>query len=102
MSNRPILVTGSHRSGSTWVGRMISASPEVFYIHEPFNPYYYSPGIYHIKFDHPFTYITLENEKPYYRPLKRTIKLRYDILSAISSQLTTMDVIKKERENFKH
>lgn len=33
----PILVTGSHRSGSTWVGKVLSQSPEVFYIHEPFN-----------------------------------------------------------------
>ena len=35
---RPILVTGSHRSGSTWVGQMIAAHPQVAYIWEPFNP----------------------------------------------------------------
>jgi hypothetical protein len=34
---RPILVTGSHRSGSTWVGRMIASHPRVGYIEEPFN-----------------------------------------------------------------
>ncbi|MDX2361734.1 MAG: sulfotransferase [Crocinitomicaceae bacterium] len=34
---RPILVTGSHRSGSTWVGKIISESKDVQYIHEPFN-----------------------------------------------------------------
>jgi hypothetical protein len=33
----PILVTGSHRSGTTWVGKMISLSPKVHYIFEPFN-----------------------------------------------------------------
>jgi hypothetical protein len=32
-----ILVTGSHRSGSTWTGDILSASPQVRYIHEPFN-----------------------------------------------------------------
>lgn len=32
-----ILVTGSHRSGSTWVGRIISKSPKVVYVDEPFN-----------------------------------------------------------------
>jgi hypothetical protein len=37
-SRRPILVTGSHRSGSTWVGKMIAAHPRVSYVHEPFNP----------------------------------------------------------------
>jgi len=36
--NRPILVTGSHRSGSTWVGQMIAAHPRVWYFSEPFNP----------------------------------------------------------------
>jgi hypothetical protein len=34
----PILVTGSHRSGTTWVGRMLCASGEAGYIHEPLNP----------------------------------------------------------------
>jgi len=35
---KPILVTGSHKSGTTWVGKMISLSNEIGYIHEPFNP----------------------------------------------------------------
>ena len=30
-----ILVTGSHRSGSTWVGRMVASASNVGYIHEP-------------------------------------------------------------------
>lgn len=34
---KPILITGAHRSGSTWVGKMISASSKVRYVHEPFN-----------------------------------------------------------------
>lgn len=36
-SRHPILVTGSHRSGSTWVGKTIAAASGVCYIHEPFN-----------------------------------------------------------------
>jgi hypothetical protein len=36
--NKLILVTGSHRSGSTWVGGMISLAKNVRNIHEPFNP----------------------------------------------------------------
>ncbi len=34
---KTILVTGAHRSGSTWVGRIIASSPKVRYVHEPFN-----------------------------------------------------------------
>ncbi len=32
-----ILVTGTHRSGTTWVGRMLSVNEDVAYVHEPFN-----------------------------------------------------------------
>jgi hypothetical protein len=34
---KPILVTGSHRSGSTWAGKVISSAPHIAYIREPFN-----------------------------------------------------------------
>lgn len=34
---KPIIITGAHRSGTTWVGQMISAAPNIRYIHEPFN-----------------------------------------------------------------
>ena len=37
MHTKPILVTGSHRSGTTWVGKMLAATGSVGYIHEPFN-----------------------------------------------------------------
>lgn len=37
-ANRPILVTGSHRSGTTWVGKMIACHPRIVYCSEPFNP----------------------------------------------------------------
>jgi len=52
---KPILVTGSHRSGSTWIGKMISESPEVGYVHEPFNL-----GIkrFNQPFDHWFEFIS--------------------------------------------
>lgn len=34
---KSILVTGSHRSGSTWTGKVVSKATNVRYIHEPFN-----------------------------------------------------------------
>jgi hypothetical protein len=34
---QPILVTGSIRSGTTWVGRTLGTAPGVAVIHEPFN-----------------------------------------------------------------
>lgn len=35
--SHPILVTGSHRSGTTWVGKMLNEETETTYIFEPFN-----------------------------------------------------------------
>ena len=34
----PILVTGIHRSGTTFVGKMLASAPGVGYVQEPFNP----------------------------------------------------------------
>ena len=34
-NNKPLLVTGSHRSGSTWIGKVIEQSDEFIYLDEP-------------------------------------------------------------------
>ena len=79
---RPILVTGTHRSGTTWVGRMIALAPNVHYIHEPFNPTH-DRGVCGAKFDLWFTHVCEQNEAPYYRYLKRAIDLRYSPIQKI-------------------
>jgi hypothetical protein len=35
--NKNILVTGAHRSGTTWIGKTIGSSEQAFFIFEPFN-----------------------------------------------------------------
>lgn len=35
-TQRPILVTGSHRSGTTWIGKILASHAGVGYVHEPF------------------------------------------------------------------
>lgn len=40
VAGAPILITGSHRSGTTWVGALLNASSSTLTIHEPFNPTY--------------------------------------------------------------
>ena len=35
--NKSVLVTGSHRSGTTWTGSVIARANNIRYIHEPFN-----------------------------------------------------------------
>jgi len=62
---------------------MLAASPAVAYIHEPFNPNRHRPGICSAKFDYWFTYVTKENEERFYRPLKGTVLLQYDLGAAL-------------------
>ena len=80
--NKPILLTGSHRSGSTWVGRMIAASPSIAYIHEPFN-IKHPPGICGAKFDYWFTYVCENNESQFYHYIKNTLNFKYQLLKEI-------------------
>ena len=74
-SKNAIFVTGSHRSGTTWVGQTIAASPSVVYFHEPFNldrpiKERWVPA------QHQFTYISRENEQPFYSAIGRLLDWR--------------------------
>ena len=85
MSNlRPILVTGAHRSGTTWVGRMLALSPQLGYINEPFSPIC-RPGICGIRFDKWFTCIGSDNGGDYEDALRRTLTFRYDLPAELKS-----------------
>ena len=66
----PILITGAHRSGTTWVGKMIANSPSVHYIHEPFNIDY---SAYKVKPDYWFQYVTRETEGFLYQQIKQLV-----------------------------
>jgi len=83
-NNNPLLVTGPHRSGTTWVGKILSAAPCTGYIHEPFNiannRYYFTK-----EFVHWFLYINDRNEHQYYSSIKKTIgfKLSFPNLSEL-------------------
>ena len=92
---KPILVTGSHRSGSTWVGNMLSIPPTIAYVNEPFNINYH-PGTPRPHFEYWYTYVCDENEILHtqyiqdcltYRPhiLKNT--LRYGSIKDVKKQL---------------
>ena len=77
----PILVTGAHRSGTTWVGKMLALAPGVAYLHEPFNPRF-SAG----RFDRYFIVVTSENEDRYAPELERVLELRYDLAARLRTR----------------
>lgn len=85
-SQKPILVTGSFRSGSTWVGKILTQSPEVGYIHEPFNreP---RPGLCSVPFVNWLTYVSEQDscEPTYYKSIHKTIHYSFDFWGGLQT-----------------
>jgi hypothetical protein len=70
---RPILVTGSHRSGTTWVGKMLASHRRVIYVNEPFN----AENRPHGPARHMFHYVTADEETTYAAYLRQELELQY-------------------------
>lgn len=78
---QPILVTGAHRSGTTWVGKMLALAPGIGYIHEPFNPMGV-PGICNPEFKW-FAYVTGENASEHFEHIGNILNFRFDVVKAL-------------------
>lgn len=91
----PILVSGSHRSGSTWLGQMINLSNEAGYIHEPFHRKY---GISGKLFDKWFIYVNDENESRYIKALEKFIAFKYPIRNKFNEAETIQDYGRSVRD----
>ena len=88
---RPILVTGAHRSGTTWVGKMLAASPQIAYISEPLNVLH-RLGVLRTSVAHWYTYICYANEDLYLPALNDTLAFRYHPLAEIQSLRSRKDI----------
>jgi hypothetical protein len=77
-SPKPILVTGMARSGTTWVGRMLSASKRTGYLNEPFN-LATSPGTFRIPVGGWYPYITPENDERLLPHLEEALEFKYPL-----------------------
>lgn len=77
----PILVTGAHRSGTTWVGQMLNHSGQVCYIFEPLHPFDPSrPSAWQPHQFHPvYPYIGPENAAEFASLLESLMGLRYPV-----------------------
>ena len=96
-SHRPILVTGAHRSGTTWVGKMLALAPGVAYVHEPFSPRA-AAGLSPAQFDRYFTVVTRENEARYRPGLERTLRFRYALGTQLRSVSRLRDLARPLRD----
>lgn len=95
--NNPILVTGSHRSGTTWVGRMLAANTDTAYISEPLNVLH-RPGIYRSPVKYWYTYINQENEHEYLPAFHELLNFQYHTWLEIKSLRSIKDFLRMGRD----
>lgn len=77
MTGQPILVTGTHRSGTTWVAKTLARSPGAAYVTEPFNPRS-SNGVCRAEFRYWFTYVDRHNSDAYEESFRRMLAFQYN------------------------
>jgi len=95
--SRPILVTGAHRTGTTWVGKMLAAGGDAAYISEPLN-IWHLPGVLRVPTHHWYTYLCAENEAVYLPALRETLGLHYHAGAEIRSLRSLKDVMRMGRD----
>ena len=95
--NDPILVTGAHRTGTTWVGKMLAASPHVAYISEPLNVWH-RPGVLGAPVAKWYTFIDDANEAAYLSAFREMLSFRYGLLREIGSIRSRKDFLRMGRD----
>ena len=98
-SHAPILVTGAHRSGTTWVGKMLAAGGQAAYISEPLNVLH-RPGVFAAPIQHWYTYICPENEAEFLPALRQTLAFRYHTWDEIQSLRSRKDALRMLRDEW--
>ena len=93
----PILVTGAHRTGTTWVGKMLAASPQVAYISEPLN-LWHRPGVMHAPVLKWYTLICTENEAQYLPAFRDMLGFRYGLWREVRSLRSRKDFLRMGRD----
>ena len=93
----PILVTGTHRSGTTWVGKMLAAGSSTAYISEPLNVLH-RPGVFHAKVTHWYQYVCKDNENDYLPAFQELLDFDYHLWDEIRSIRSRRDFLRMGRD----
>ncbi len=94
---RPILVTGAHRSGTTWVGKMLAADPNVAYISEPLN-IWHRPGVMRVPTRYWYTYICEENQSEFQVAFQEMLRFEYHSWREVKSLHSVRDIFRMGRD----
>lgn len=96
-AHAPILVTGAHRSGTTWVGKMLAASPQVAYISEPLNVLH-RPGVLRLPVSKWYTLVCEQNEAEYLPAFRAMFGFRYGLWREVRSVRSSKDFLRMGRD----
>jgi hypothetical protein len=97
MTSRPILVTGAHRTGTTWVGKTLALARGVGYIHEPFN-HLTDPGISTVARLDGYTSVSTTAAGETEKQLSRTLRFSYDMAAQLRTIRNPKDLIRSGRD----
>jgi hypothetical protein len=89
--NTPILVTGAHRSGTSWIGRILASSPDLAYISEPLNVMH-RPGVLREPIQHWYKYICEENQSSILPAYNDILRFRYHYWLELKSLRSIRDM----------
>jgi len=95
--DHPILVTGAHRSGTTWAGKMLAADADTAYISEPLNVLH-RPGVFKAKVQHWYQYICGENEQEFLPAFQSLLEFDYYLWDEIRSLRSRKDFLRMGRD----
>jgi Sulfotransferase family len=95
--NHPILVTGAHRSGTTWAGKMLAADADTAYISEPLNVLH-RPGVFKAQVKHWYQYICEENEQEFLPAYQNLLEFDYHLMDEIRSLRSRKDFLRMGRD----
>ena len=93
---QPLLVTGAHRTGTTWVGKMLAAGGYA-YVSEPLNVLH-RPGVMAASVPRWYAYISKENESEYLSAFQKTLSLRYGLFAEFKSLRSRRDFLRMGRD----
>jgi hypothetical protein len=85
------------RSGTTWVGKMLEVSGQVFYVDEPLNVRR-SPGVFEKRVQQWYPYITSENEREFLAPARDMLRLKFSVIDGLRAAESFVEVRHALRE----
>ncbi len=93
----PILLTGMHRSGGSWVAKMIEGGGGVVHVNEPFNrrhPPGLTPGILRVPPPRAYQYVGPHNEAEHLPGFRDMLELRYGLAAELRTNHGVYDLAK--------